>query len=183
MCQIDYIPERLHYTSKKPLIEKFYVGDILFRRCTLDELDNPYKSISLYDLSHNIGIVNNVEISLAEDVLFSIKEDEEIKIYQNKIPCELKIKDLDTDNLYNKCFESFDKVILLLKHDPCTCMYPHCVIEIVFNEVIVTKDNYYETLGDKKNKNAKRLREFVRQELASIVVTRYISQNDYPTEG
>lgn len=177
-CNLDYIPDRLHWNAK-PLITQYSVGDLIFRRISPDEFENPFAKVSLRDLSHNIGINLGNEVSQGDDVLFSISEADEIQFYEGKYPCTLEIKSLNVDNVYFKLFgflnqnnEKFDATMELV-HKPEECMYPHCVFRITMNNLEVTSANYKQTLGHKK---LAQLRTVIREELAAMIRRNAIEQ-------
>jgi len=155
------------------------VGDIIYRRSKPEELENPFKSISLADLSHNIGINCGNKISKETDVLYSIVESESVEIYSDKLPCTLEIKSLNSSNIYCKPFGPIFKenisylAVMELIHDPVGCMYPHCVFRIILNDTEITFENYKETLGVKR---LQQLRTMLRDELASMIRRRAIEQ-------
>lgn len=177
-CYLNYIPDRLHWNNR-PVITEFAVGDIIYRRCFPEELDNPYATISLADLSHNIGTNAEVVISYEKDVLLSIRPDEEFENYEDKITCTLVIKSLNPNNCYNKPFGPVKKgnvdyqATMEFIHNPDTCMYPHSVFRIIMNGSEVTMDNYKQTLG---NKSLSKLRTLIRDEIASMIRRRVIEQ-------
>lgn len=178
-CDRNYIPKKLHWNNKG-LIEKYLVGDIIYRRIDANNLINPYLEIKLTDISHNIGTNNGKTISEPEDVLFNISPKFDIEKFTDKIPLALEIKNLNNENQYNKqfnftCKEQSDHVAnMRLLHHPENCMYPHCVFEIRLNNEEVTFDNYAKTLGVKKLKD---LRTMLRDELTSMIRRKAIEQN------
>ena len=59
-CTLDYIPSQLK-TCEKPIIDNFEVGEALYRRCTVEELQNPFRNITIGELSHNRkGLKSNI---------------------------------------------------------------------------------------------------------------------------
>lgn len=182
-CNLEYIPERLHNSENNNIIDVFYVSDILYRRASDQILENPYASVTLSDLSHNIGTNNNVVLSEKDDVLFSILEEEDLQVYNLNV-VTLKVISLNKDGQYDKVFECDKnkglKVRLLLSHNPVCCMYPHCVFRFfVYNddgkEVEVSFENYPMTL---KLKKFKYLRDRLRHELSLMIIREVISYND-----
>jgi hypothetical protein len=178
ICNLEYIPKRLQNHKCRRLINSFSVGDILYRRCKVEELEDPFKSITLTDLSHNLGFTNNCFISNKEDVLFSIREDENFEKYIDKAVCALNIVNLNTENQYDKFFtqeKNGVKIIVRMQliHDPVPCMYPHCIFRIWYDNQIVTFENYNVTL-----KNVNRIRDEIRQELAKMIIRKEISQKN-----
>lgn len=185
-CNLEYIPKRLHHSDERKIIDTFYVSDILYRRVSDKFLDNPYSAVTLSDLSHNIGINNQIEISKKSDVLFSILEGEDFEVYDSFKVLALKVISIDENNHYDKVFNCEKntnlKVRLLLSHDPVCCMYPHCVFRFyIYNdddhEIEVTYENYSSTLGDKKK--YKYLRDKLRHELSLMIIREAISYDGF----
>lgn len=182
-CNLEYIPERLHTSEDRDIIDVFYVSDTLYRRASDQILENPYASVTLSDLSHNIGINNNVELSKKSDVLYSILEEKDIQVYDLNV-VTLKIISLNDNNQYDKTFVCAKneglKVRLLLSHSPVCCMYPHCVFRFFVyndegNEVEVSIENSLKTL--KLNKY-KYLRDRLRHELSLMIIREAISYDN-----
>jgi len=177
-CSLPYIPVRLHQQNKLN-INQFEVGEFLYRRCNELELENPFATITLTELSHNRGGFNENILCNPEDVLFSIREEEEFEKY-DKVVCSLRIRDLNKDNGYKKEYNEVKNnqtisCTIELFHEPEPCMYPHCVFRIKLGDVIVIFDNNKQTL-----KNYNIIRNSLREELASMIVKRQVSQNDNP---
>lgn len=183
MCDLKYIPQRLKFKVGRPTFTEFTVGDKLCRRVEEKDLENPYKAISLTELSHNILTQKGIEISKENDVLFSIRKEDLFEQYRDKKVCVLEIKSLNADGCYNKTFTSDEKsdksVRIELLHDPTPCMYPHCVFKFTFidggNEEQVTFCNYKKKLGA-KNKYSSILRTMLRYELAGMIMKKKIRQ-------
>ncbi len=179
-CLLPYIPTRLH-TNDKPIIEQFEVGEYLYMRCTLDQLSNPYKSISITELSHNrSGLKDNI-LCNPDDVLFSITQDEEFGKHENLDICTLEIISLNAGGKFNKLYtESKNEITytgrLELLHEPESCMYPHCVFRVWLNNDRVTYDNYKATL-----KKVQKIKTEMKEELASMIRKKQVSQDDNPT--
>lgn len=180
-CKIVYIPERLH-RKKRPIVETFEVGECLYMRCLPEVVDNPYKAISIAELSHNRAGLTSNNLSVPEDVLYSIKLDEPFEKYDGKVICTLEIKSLTPENKYYKTFtqekdgELFTSVIELL-HDPELCMYPHSVFRVWLNGEKITMANYKTTIG-----KLTRIRTELKEELASMVRRKQVNQNDNPSQ-
>jgi len=178
-CTLGYIPERLH-TNDKPLIETFSIGEFLYRRCRPEEIDNPFASISISELSHNRSGPEGQDISRPEDVLYNIQLESELQYHTDKVVCVLRIETLTLEQKYRKQFEETknDNIytsIMELLHDPESCMYPHCVFRIWVNDVQVTLDNYKENL-----KKLNVIRNSLKEELAFMIVKKIISQDSFP---
>ncbi len=183
MCGLDYIPPRLWWQNQKILTE-FRVNDVLYRRCDPEELENPYLKISLVDLSHNIGTCDGNPISDKDDVLYSIRTDEEFKMYSNKEICQISIISLNAENGYDKEFhdelDTENNGRMRLDHEPLDCMYPHCVFRVWHNGTPVSFQNYKQTLG---HKTAKRVRTKMKDELAKMIVRRELNQLSQPNQS
>ncbi len=183
-CLLDYIPERLHWKEGREIIQSWAINDILYRRTKKSLLENPFASISLVDLSHNIGTNHGIKISEKEDVLYNIKEEEELIKYSQEV-IGLKIITLNKRNTYDKFYTDIKndhlRVRIRIVHDPVKCMYPHCVFQFfIFDEVNqegieITFDNYKRNLGKKK---FSRLRTSLRQELAKMIIRESISYKE-----
>ncbi|TVQ50157.1 MAG: hypothetical protein EA362_03010, partial [Saprospirales bacterium] len=102
-CSLDYIPPHLH-SDNRPIINEFNIGDYLYHRASPDVIENPYKRVSITELSHNLAGNPKNPLSSAEDVLFSIKSEEAFEKYEGKAICTLRIISLTTDRQYNKEF-------------------------------------------------------------------------------
>lgn len=178
-CSLPYIPSRLH-KKDNPIIESFDIGEYLYRRCKHDELINPFKSISITELSHNRGGLNSQTLCNPDDVLFSINEHEDFEVYEDKVVCTLEIKSLNPNNTYKKKYtqkkdnELFTCYLELL-HDPVPCMYSHCVFRVVINSEVITFDNYKQTLG-----KLNQIRNELKEELASMIIKKQVNQDDNP---
>lgn len=180
-CTLTYIPTRLHQDDK-PIINYFVVGELLYRRCKPEELDNPFKNISITELSHNrSGMEENV-LCNAADVLYNINPDELFEKHETKVVCVLVIKDLSETNGYKKNYteekqnETYNCVIELF-HEPEPCMYPHCVLRVWVNNEVITFKNY-----DKTIKKLHQIRTQLKEELAAMILKKQVSQNDTPSE-
>lgn len=177
ICNLKHVPENLHTNNRQP-IEIFMVGEYMYRRCNKEDIDNPFKSISLTELSHNrSGFGDNI-LSNPEDVLYNIKEGASAPFYEDQVICKLKIVSLSDENKYKKKFSQIKNEIQVdaymeLLHQPEPCMFPHCVFRIWVGHVIVTYDNYKELLN-----NLQQIKTQIRQELVSMIVTSKISHND-----
>lgn len=179
-CQLLYIPTRLHASEREP-IEVFSIGENLFRRCDPKDLENPFASITLTELSHNRRGNDGYVLCEPNDVLFNIKAENGFETYDNAEVCTLEIIGLNPDGKYIKEFDQikngeFITARMELLHDPEPCMFPHCVFRIWIGDVIVTYDNYGDTLD-----RYKQIRTKIREELAHMMVTKKINQDHYPS--
>lgn len=183
-CQLDYIPERLYWKEGQDKIQTCAIDDILYRRAPEQLIENPFGTISLADLSHNIGTNHGRKISKMEDVLYSIKEEEDFIKYPEEV-ISLKFISLNDQDTYDKIYTDTKndqlKVRIRFLHDPVECMYPHCVFQFfVFDNpdhegMEVTFQNYKRTLGQNK---FRRLRTRLRQELAKMIIRESISYKE-----
>lgn len=176
-CSLNYIPDRLK-RNNRPIINKFEIGEFLYMRCPPESLSNPYRSISITELSHNRSGLKSEILCNPEDVLFSILEKEHFEKYANKEICTLEIVSLNESNNYRKTFkeekESIEfEGILELLHEPEQCMYPHSVFRVWLNNEIVTYDNHKNTLGKQT-----KIRNRIKEELASMIIQRRVSQEN-----
>ncbi|CAN5588655.1 hypothetical protein BH10BAC4_BH10BAC4_19790 [soil metagenome] len=178
-CKLEYIPHRLK-RNRRPIIQTYQIGEHLFYRCKPEELENPYKKISIAELSHNRSGFPLDSLSTAADVLYNINPNNTFERYTNLEICILEIKSLTPQNIYRKQFSETKadviyNAIIELRHDPGDCMYPHSVFRVSFNGEIVTYDNYQKTLG----KHPK-IRNSIKEEIASMIKRRQVSQNEQP---
>jgi len=177
-CTIPYIPNRLQSIGRKA-IEKFGVGESLYLRCRIDLLKNPYKTISITELSHNRSGLPGDVLCNPDDVLYNILEKNNFEKYELEV-CVLDIKNLNEESKYRKAFnetkngQNYVGVIELI-HEPEPCMYPHSVFRIWLNDEKVTYKNYKETLT-----KVHQIRNSIKEELASMIRQRQVSQYDLP---
>ena len=180
-CKIPYIPSRLQ-TNDRPVIEHFEVGECLYMRCKADALNNPYKDISITELSHNrSGLKENI-LCNPDDVLYSIKEEEEFEKYESRVVCTLEIIHLTINNSYKKVYTenkngTIYTGILELLHEPESCMYPHCVFRVWLNGEKVTYNNYKSTLS-----KVQQIKTRMKEELVSMIRRRQVSQGEIPIQ-
>lgn len=178
-CSLTYIPKRLH-TNKKPIVNKFSVGERLFYRCKKG-VERPYDSISLYDISHN-RCFNFSENFKADDVLFNIIPEDANERYETGF-IQLTIKEVcNKENTFVKKFSinqdsGIIEAEIRLIHAPVPCMYSHSAFEISLQKTIVNEFNYKKTLG-KRSKTFKNLRSDIRQIITSMIQTGNITNND-----
>lgn len=174
-CDFAHVPERLH-RNNRPTASIFEVGEEVYRRCTKEEIENPFKSISICELSVNRQGTEENRISLPEDVLVNITSREVPHILAKEI-CVLVIRDLNpATQTYNKdFFEVKDNrtytANMTLVHDPHECMYPHSLFRITVDDDVITFANYEDTI-----KRLKQLRTLLKSELAAMIVQRQITQ-------
>jgi len=162
MCDLDYIPSHLHWNSK-PLLNKFYPEEILYRRVNPNEnIDLPFATISLYDISFNRSGISNNMLCEREDVLWNVDPEKDIEKYNLEIS-EIIVKKLNLEVKDEKVIrlgkeESINEndlnifIILKLTHKPIDCNYSHSTIVFSVEGKIVDNVNYEYTLGSKKYK-------------------------------
>jgi hypothetical protein len=119
-------------------------------------------------------------LSEENDVLYSIKPEEPFEKYPDRVVCTLEIVSLNEEKRYCKEFRQVKNekeliAILELLHEPEPCMYPHVVFRVWLNDERVTYDNYKETLY-----KVKQIRTAIKEELASMIRRKIVSQNDLP---
>ncbi len=178
-CTLDYIPDRL-VMGDKPVIDTFEVGEYLYRRCHPADLENPFRTISPIELSHNRAGLKQEVLCNPDDVLFSINEGEEFHTYESMVVCTLEIKTLTQNNIYCKQYtqkkdEKDITATLELLHDPEPCMYPHSVFRVKINGETITLQNYKETL-----KKLNEIRNQIKDEIVSMIKRREVSQDYNP---
>ena len=174
-CNLGYIPKHLHM-ELKPIIPIFSIGEELYYRADPEKCKKPYDNISLRDISHNRSFLP--KISVQEDVLYNINNEDAEETYIGKDVVVLLINDLNNSHTFIKEYKTDDNVytvILCLKHSPLVCMYPHSVFEITVNDVIVNELNYKTTLNQKPLKS---IRGKIRQELTSMIQSGLIDSSE-----
>ncbi len=180
-CNLVYIPQYLHTDDKLPL-SIFSVGEKLFYRCLPQNLERPYDKISLKDISHNRNFSDD-NIFGSDCVMYNTDASKGFEKYEDFNFVTLCIKSLnDKETYYKELIKTnhegeIFKVEMYLKHDPLPCMYPHSVFEIKLNDLIVTDDNYNQTIG-RDNKFFSNIRSEIRQELTSIIQTGEIDSSN-----
>jgi hypothetical protein len=176
ICDLPHIPERLH-TKKRPVLEHFFIDEELYWRCK-PEIDLPYQEISLTEISHNRQGEPNNPFSISADVLWNTDKNKDFEKYDYDV-IVLKVKELHSDFKYSKEFkeiinEEETSIIIHLLHQPIVCNYAHSVFRYIFKGIIVTFENYKETLG---HKMAKRLRTHCKLELQAMILRRELRLN------
>lgn len=170
-CQIDYIPNRLHWNERE-VLEIFHPEEFLYRRLNKDqEKKAPYSTISLIDLSFNRSGIGATIISEREDVLWNFDTKIGFQRYELEIS-DLKVGflnlEVDSKRIFN-CpdYGNDNETIMQVVHDPDDCNYAHSVICFYYNGVETTFDNWKETLGSKR---CKKLRKTIKDELHKAMV-------------
>ena len=69
-CILSYIPERLR-SNGRASVNKFDIGEHLYRRCNDKVKANPFSEISLIDISVNRSGIPIGNFSYPNDVLFN----------------------------------------------------------------------------------------------------------------
>jgi hypothetical protein len=173
-CSLSHVPEHLHL-AKKEVNNVFYLHEEIYRRCTLEEIHNPFQTISIVDLSVNRQGHQEDIISQKEDVLFNIKDSLPQK-YIAEI-CVLRIIELNDLNSFDKEFveakgENVHKARIKLVHDPKECMYPHCEFRVWVDSEHIGYSNYNRTV-----KKLNKIRTQLKQCLAQMIIQREINQS------
>ncbi|CAN5326048.1 hypothetical protein BH09BAC5_BH09BAC5_00760 [soil metagenome] len=180
-CELEHIPGELH-KGNKVTIESFEVGEEIYRRCSAEQLENPFiGGVSICELSVNRRGIAPDFISQPNDVLLNITGIGDPIL--NKVVCTLTIKDLHpVSNTYEKSFEQTKenpqthlpvlyRASMKLIHEPEICMYPHCVFRVWLNGELVTMDNYRGTIY-----KVKKIKTELQMALVEMIVQRQISQ-------
>lgn len=173
-CPLDYIPDRLHTNDRQP-INEFGLHELLFRRCKLEEKENPFAKISLVDLSVNRQGEIGEELCKPDDVLFNTHPEEgHIQArFDDQVIVVLEILEIAPSNTYEKLFEEdANNCRIILRHRPDPCNFSHSAFEIFYNQTEVTYENWKNTLG-KNNK----LRTKCRQEMAKMILREEVRIN------
>ena len=105
-CPLPYIPSRLQIKNRLR-IEQFEIGEFLYLRCKPEVLNNPYRDISITELSHNrSGLKDNI-LCNPDDVLYCIKENEAFEKYPDMEVCTLEIISLNEHNKFKNKSSSY----------------------------------------------------------------------------
>lgn len=152
ICDLEHIPARLHHNDR-PILNTFYIDEEVYRRSKKEALEYPFASITLADISVNRQGNPLSPLSLEDDVLFNTvtNNGKDVPKYEQGYVV-LKIKELLADQSFRKDFSDVDKegnpvlLELHLKHSPVACNYVHCVFELIYNGIVVTMENYKQTL-------------------------------------
>jgi hypothetical protein len=171
ICDLPHIPERLH-TQQRPVLEEFFIEEELYWRCK-PEIDLPYQEISLTEISHNRQGNSDNPFSISTDVLWNTDRNKDFEKYEYDI-IVLKIKELNPDSNYTKEFKEMAgeeelKVLVQLIHDPIACNYAHSIFRYIYDGLIVTFENYKQTIGHNRTK---RLRIHCKLELQAMILRR-----------
>ncbi|TAF73170.1 MAG: hypothetical protein EAZ53_13550 [Bacteroidetes bacterium] len=176
-CELKHIPERLHSKNRNP-VQFFNIGEVLFRRCKLEEKLNPFDYISVYDISVNRRGYDTENIfSEPEDVLFNFGNFHSFVKYDEQTFICLEIKELNESYQYEKLSDTLlpthniAKIFLNHRIEPCN--YSHCCFEIYFNNIEM-KD---KTIYDKHLKKDSILKTWCKNELAKMMIKEEIRLN------
>lgn len=158
-CPLTYIPEHLH-TGDKPDIARFFINEILFRRCRPEDRLAPL-DVPLYDVSLNRQGNPDALISVSDDVLWNAdpEQPQPGKRYDGWQVAHLRVMELTPEHQYEKtcAYTGSDgngkpltiSCTIRLKHDMLPCNYAHTVFQFEYGGQVVTKANYKQTLGKK----------------------------------
>jgi len=186
-CTNPFIPERLK-TKGRPDLPDFSIGEKLFRRCAVENIDNPFDDFKLYDVSINRELGQSIVLSEANDVLRSPNPSSELEIYIKGAIVALVIKELCpvllttyskeiTDDGIDGANQPYNhSCVITLLHNKIPCNYSHCVFQIEFNKELVTKENYKNSLG-KSNATCRKLRTKCKLEFEKMVMYKIIEIN------
>lgn len=174
-CKFKHVPKRLHLDDKD-IISSFEVGEQIYRRCKPEQIENPFNSISIADVSTNRqGFQENI-ISVPEDVLINTTSNSP-EILDEQVVCVLEITDLLKSGIYFKEFsqtkgDAIHVAALELVHDPTICMFPHCEFRVHLNGQQVGINEY----GIVIRKKLREIHTSLKQALASMIIKNQISQ-------
>jgi len=162
-CSLPRIPSRLH-CSGRPALPSFEVGELLYRRCKPDEIENPFAKISLVDLSVNReGPKDVAPLCEPQDVLrdFSAEANQDW-LPTDEVAVALEIMQVNEEGTYRYQSElpgnpapATATCVLQLAHDREPCNYSHSAFKLYLNGVEVSFSNYEETDGMGANKYRK----------------------------
>lgn len=171
---IPYIPVELHRRGRK-VCNRFFLNEEIYRRCPTKDINVPFGSISLTDLSLNRqgNPKKKRPLSWPDDVLYNHaphKGGSKPKFEESFVV--LKVKRLLKNKTFRKILREEGNTLLLnLKHVPTTSNYSHSVFEIVLNNKIISFSNYKATLGSNGHK---KLRNNCRLEIHKMIIRREI---------
>jgi hypothetical protein len=171
-CSLPQIPARLH-ASGRPALPIFEVGELLYRRCKPEEVENPYAAISLTDLSVNrTGPAEIAPLCEAQDVLRNFSDSDSQEWIADQVAVTMAIKEVNQVGTYRyeatqPDGEITDTCILELAHAQEPCNYSHSAFKLFLNGEEVTFANYKSTLGEKKRR---KFRDQCRFELSKMIL-------------
>lgn len=174
-CELPYIPNYLHWDNKE-INPNFFHEEKLFWRCRPEKAENPYKTISLAEVSVNRSGNKDNFYSKPDDVFWDTTNSENER-YEDFIALQLAVKKVDFDKNPEKVVTAYNsnndllKAILALVHDPLPCNYSHCLIRVILEGDIITLDNYKKKFG---KKSLKRLRQACKDEVSKMIIRREI---------
>lgn len=172
-CLLNYIPQHLH-ANDRPNIAEFNIGEFLYRRCKIEEIDNPFDSLSLVDISVNRqGFGENI-LSTPEDVLYNTSQEKYPALQRFDMHVSyLEIEELNDQLAYEKSNAiEHNECTILLRHKKEECMYCHCAFEIYYNGTEMTWENYKDSLG----RNSK-LKTWCKLELSKMIMKEAVRIN------
>lgn len=173
-CSLPQIPARLH-ANGRPELPLFEIGEQLYRRCKPVEVENPFASLSLVDLSVNrTGPADIAPLCEEVDVLRNFSSENEEEWIQNEVAVSMVIKELNEVGTYSYVttlpdggVPVTDTCVLTLAHDQIPCNYAHSAFQLRLNGKEVTFGNYKDSLGDKKYR---KFRDKCRFELGKMII-------------
>lgn len=172
--RIHYIPNRLHRKGRK-VCNRFYLNEEIYRRCPTINVESPFATISLTDLSLNRqgNPRKRNPFSLPDDVLLNHTPHKGgAQPYLKESFVVLKIKRLSKNKTYKKVLQNQGNTLIVkLKHDPTTSNYSHSVFELILNNIVVLHHNYKTSLG---GNGYKILRQNCRLEIQRMIIRREI---------
>lgn len=153
-CSLPRIPDHLH-SKGRPDLPLFEVGEYLYRRCKPLEVEDPFATVRLTDLSVNRqGPTNNRPLCEPEDVLRDFSVDAQRDWIEEQKAIALTIKEVNEQATYRyetSLVDDAGKVtavcVMVLVHDQEPCNYAHCAFQLWFNEEEVTRENYKKGFG------------------------------------
>ena len=184
LCNLAHVPARLHWDGHFKE-DKFFHDEKLYWRIKKENKENPFGSITLTDISVNRSGISPQYWSEPQDALINITG-EGTPIYQGLDVIELSIKKIQLDKEPQKIYQYPETqnenipqiaVILQLIHDPLDCNKAHSMFRFIFDNNIVTFDNYKSGFGGSA-KSLKRLRQICRDEIHKMIIRRIVDFDD-----
>ncbi len=179
-CHLPHIPQRLH-SGERLNNPDFYIGELLYRRCELKHINNPFDTINLYDVSLNRQGPADNPYCEELDVLFNTKDEIPPILEQEVVP--LVITNLNENLRYSKLMEGSQddgrgnsiklNCTIVLEHALIPCNYAHAVFSFYYDGQIVTEENYKSLLG-KKNAGHSELRTRCKTEISKMILRREV---------
>ncbi len=181
-CTIPHVPPHLHWDGIT-VVEIFSHNEKLFWRIQkTNNIDNPFLSIKLVDISVNRSGSEDVFFCNAIDTLINITNPSETH-YTN---CDVLELSIEKQNLNKETIKKFSSpseiaegetqysVELHLIHDPMPCNKAHSMFRFKFDGEFVKWDDYKNSFGKDTPKALKRLRQICKDELYKMIVRRIV---------